>query len=116
MTHPASRLIPLIFAAAFFAACGIIKTQQILQGHDIRATDVSQIKKGVTTEKEIVRLFGPPTKWRETEEGKEFFYEYLRGGGPQWNLLISVGGGTATKTLLVWLDKNGVVLNACHCA
>lgn len=109
MTQPPPKLIPLIFVAVFFAACGIIKTQQITRGHDILATDVSQIKKGVSTEKDILRLLGPPTKARETADGKEFFYEYAKSGGPQWNLLISVGGGTATKTLLVWFDKNGVV-------
>jgi len=47
MTKPASKLIPLIFAAVFFAACGIIKTQQITRGHDIHSTDVSQIKGGL---------------------------------------------------------------------
>lgn len=109
MTKSAFKLTLLIFAAVFFAACGIIKTQQITRGQDIRATDVSQIKKGVSTERDILHLLGPPTKSRETEDGKEFFYEYAKSGGPQWNLLISVGGGTAIKTLLVWFDKNGVV-------
>ena len=93
----------------FFAACGIVKTQQITRGIDINATDVNQIQKGKTTEKEIFHLFGPPTKWRDTPEGKEYFYEYSKAGGPQWNLLVSVGGGTATKTLLVLFDKNSMV-------
>lgn len=109
MTKPASKLIALSFAAVFFAACGIIKTQQITRGYDIQAADVSRIEKGVSTEKDILRWFGPPTKSRETADGKEFFYEYAKSGGPQWNLLISVGGDTATKTLLVWFDKNNVV-------
>ena len=109
MTKPTSKLIPLVFAAVFFAACGIIKTQQITRGYNIQATDVSQIKKGVSTERDVLRLFGPPMKSRETSDGKEFFYEYAKSGGPQWNLLISVGGDTTSKTLLVWFDKNNVV-------
>lgn len=100
MAKPISKLIPLIFAVIFFAACGVIRTQQMTRGHDIHSTDVSQIRKGVSTEKDILHLFGPPTKSRETADGKEFFYEYAKSGGPQWNLLISVGGGTATKSLL----------------
>lgn len=109
MIRPAPKLITLVLVAVFFAACGIIKTQQVTRGHDILAGSVAQIKKRVTTEKELIHLFGPPTKWRETPDGKEFFYEYSKAGGPQWNLLISVGGGTSTKTLIVWLDKNDVV-------
>lgn len=107
--RPILKLTTLILVVAFFAACGIIKTQQLTRGHDIGAGNVNRIQKGITTEREILHLFGPPTKQRETAEGKEFFYEYSKAGGPQWNLLISVGGGTLTKTLLIWFDKNGVV-------
>ncbi len=109
MTKPIVKLMPLIFAVIFFAACGIIKTQQMTRGHDIQSAHIAQIKKGVSTEREMLHLFGPPTKARETEDGKEFFYEYAKSGGIQSNLLISVGGSTVTKTLLVWFDKNGVV-------
>ncbi len=109
MANHLFKLTALVLAVAFFAACGIIKTQKISRGHDIRQSEVGQIQKGVDTEKDILKIFGPPTKWRDTEEGKEFFYEYAKAGGPQWNLVLSVGGGTATKTLLVWFDKQGVV-------
>ena len=46
---------------------------------------------------------------RETSEGKELSYEYEKSGGLKWNLVFSIGGGTTTKTLIVWLDKNGIV-------
>ncbi len=107
--NSAWRLLTLILAVAVFAACGIIRTQQISRGFDIHPSDVNSIVKGETTEKEILKTFGSPTKVRDTADGKEFFYEYTKSGGPQLNLIISVGGGTATKTLLVWLDKQGVV-------
>lgn len=67
------------------------------------------MQKGVTTEKEVLKTFGPPTKVRETDRGKEFLYEYSKSGGPRWDLGISVGGSTVTKSLIVWLDKRGIV-------
>src|SRR3989338_7652400 len=103
------RLLTLILAVAVFAACGIIRTQKISRGFDIRPSVVYSIVKGTTTEKEILKTFGSPTKVRDTADGKEFFYEYTKSGAPQLNLIISVGGGSTTKTLLVWLDKQGVV-------
>jgi len=109
MKLPMSRITVFILVASLLAACGIIKTQKISRGLDILGSDVNQIVKDKTTEKEIIKTFGPPTKIRDTEDGKEFFYEYTKSGGPQWNLVVSVGGDTVTKTLLVWLDKKGVV-------
>ncbi len=96
-------------AIFFFAACGIISTQEMHRGHDIEHSDVNTIVKGRTTETEVVKVFGPPTKVRDTDQGKELFYEYEKTGGFKWNFVLSIGGGTVTKTLLVWLDKNGVV-------
>jgi len=106
---PKLKLAALVLAAVFFTACGIVRTQTLTRGHDIKSSDVDRIVKGTTTEKDLLKLFGPPTKVRDSATGKEFYYEYTQSGGPQWNLLISVGGGTTTKTLLVWMDKNGVV-------
>lgn len=99
----------VIAAAMSLAACGIISTQTATRGHDISGSEVDQLQKGQSTEKDVLKLFGPPTKVRDTEEGKEFLYEYAKSGGLKWNLLFSVGGGTEQKSLLVWLDKNGVV-------
>ena len=89
--------------------CNIISTQSETRGHNIRGSEVGQIQKGVSTEKDVLKLFGPPTKVRDTEKGKEYLYEYAKSGGLRWNLLFSVGGGSSIKTLLVWLNKEGVV-------
>lgn len=109
MKVPALRILALILVASLIGACGIVKTQTVSRGIDIEKSDVREIVKGETTEKEIIMLFGPPTKVRDLDDGKQFFYEYTKVGGVQWNLLISVGGSTTTKTLLVWFDKKGVV-------
>ena len=109
MKKPSLTLSVLLVATALFAACGIVKTDKITRGHNIHQSDVSAIVNGVTEEKEVLKMFGPPTKIRDTAEGKEFLYEYAQSGGPRWDLLVNVGGSSQTKTLLVWLDKNGVV-------
>lgn len=104
-----TKTATLLLATIFFAACGIVSTQTLERGHNIRGSEVNQLVKGQSTEKDVLKLFGPPTKVRDTEEGKEFLYEYAKSGGMKWNLLLSVGGSSATKTLIVWLDKSGVV-------
>jgi outer membrane protein assembly factor BamE (lipoprotein component of BamABCDE complex) len=110
MKKSAPALMILIAAVMIYGACGIVKTQSVSRGYDIQQSEVNNIQKGITTEKDVVKMFGPPTKVRDDADGgKEYFYDYARSGGPQWNLGVSVGGGTVQKSLLVWLDKNGVV-------
>ncbi|GEM_PF-594259 len=99
----------LILAVALFSACRIIETDKLTRGHNLVTGDVNAIQKGVTTEREVLKLFGPPTKIRDTATGQELLYEYAKSGGLRWSLLISMGGSTQTKSLIVWLDKNGVV-------
>jgi len=97
-------------AALYCTACGIISTQKVTRGQDIASSDVNALVKGQTTEKEVIKLFGPPTKVKDSADGgKEYLYEYASAGGLKWNLLVSVGGGTKIKSLLVWIDKNDVV-------
>ncbi len=103
-------IVALIVCAVWgLYGCGIISTQKVSRGFDIHSSDVDAIQKGTTNEHDILRLFGPPTKVRDTDSGKEYFYEYSKDGGIRWNLVFSFGGSTTTKTLLVWFDKNGVV-------
>ncbi len=109
MRNNVLRLASFFLIAFLITACGIVRTQKISRGLDIATSDVNSIQKGVTTDKEVMKLFGPPTKVRDTAEGQQFFYEYTKSGGPQLNLVVSVGGGTLTKTLMVWFDKQGVV-------
>ena len=109
MNRPSLGLSVLVITAVLFAACGIIKTDKLTRGHDILQGDVNAIVNGVTKEREVLKMFGPPAKIRDTAEGQEFMYEYAKSGGPRWDLVVNVGGSTKTKTLLIWIDKNGVV-------
>lgn len=100
----------LLCASVFLSGCGIVRWQKTTRGHDIGKSEVGALVKGTSTERDVLKLFGPPTKVRDTQEGgKEYLYEYAKTGGLQWNLVFSVGGNTTIKTLLVWLDKEGVV-------
>ncbi len=103
------KLTLVALAASALTACGIVTTQKVSRGLDISGSSVNSIVKNQTTEKDIIKLFGAPSKYRETADGKELFYEYAKSGGVRWNLLFSFGGGSEIKTLYVWLDKNGVV-------
>ena len=104
------KITALLIAIAFVGmGCGIISTQSTTRGHNIASSDVKGIVKGQTTEREILKTFGPPTKVRDTDTGKELLYEYAKSGGLRWNLGVSIGGGTSVKTLLIWLNKQGVV-------
>ena len=101
-------LAGLIFAVALFSAC-LVATDKLTRGHNLVTSDVNAIQKGVTTEKDVLKLFGPPTKIRDTATGQELLYEYAKSGGLRWLAVIQIGGSTQTKSLIVWLDKNGVV-------
>ena len=103
------QLAAISLFAVFFAACGIISTQKMTRGHKIEQSEVDSLVKGTSTEKDVLKLFGPPTKVRDTTDGKEYLYEYAKSGGFKWNLLFSIGGGTETRTLLVWLNQSDVV-------
>lgn len=89
--------------------CGIIKTQTVREGHNIHQETVDQIVIGQTTEREILKLFGPPTKMREDGGKLHYFYEYKSTGGLSWNLGISLGGSSHVKSLSVWFDEQRVV-------
>ena len=76
-------LVMFSTAGLLFAGCGIVKTEKIERGFDIHDGDVQNIVKGKTTERDIVKTFGPPTKVKNTHEGKEYLYEYSKEGGLQ---------------------------------
>jgi outer membrane protein assembly factor BamE (lipoprotein component of BamABCDE complex) len=109
--HRLTAILLVIFftAGLLFVGCGIVKTDKVEHGFDIQDVDVQNIVKGKTTERDILKTFGPPTKAKDTNEGKEYLYEYSKEGGLRWNLIVSVGGGSTIKTLIVWFNKQKVV-------
>ncbi len=104
-------LVILVIAVALSSACVIATTPSTTRGFDIKQSEVSKIVKGQTTEQEIIGMFGNPSKYRNTAQGKEFFYEYAKAGGDVYVLNIATSGGTVQKTLLVFFNKKGVVTN-----
>jgi len=101
-------LLTLVLVVALNSAC-LIATDKAVRGHNLLAGDVATISKGVTTEKGVIKLFGPPTKVRDTDTGSEYLYEYAQSGGLRWTAIVHVGGSSQVKSLVVWFDKNGVV-------
>jgi outer membrane protein assembly factor BamE (lipoprotein component of BamABCDE complex) len=101
----------LVMALAVYGACVVATTPSTSRGYDIKSENVKNIVEGKTTESEILKMFGPPAKFRNTAEGKQFFYDYARAGGETYLLNIGLGGGVVQKTLLVTFDKEGVVTN-----
>lgn len=102
-------LIALICVVAVCGACAIATTPKVTRGYDIPQSSVNKIVKGQTTEQELIKILGNPSKFKNTDAGKEFFYEYAKAGGDLYIMNIATTGGTVQKSLLVWLNKEGVV-------
>jgi outer membrane protein assembly factor BamE (lipoprotein component of BamABCDE complex) len=103
-------LIAIVIAIAVCSACSIATTPKLTRGFDINPNHVNSIVKGRTTESEIIKMFGPPAKYRMTETGKEFLYDYAKAGGEIYFCNILLHGGTKQKSLLVIFNKEGVVI------
>ena len=99
----------LVIAVAVCVACSVYVNPTVSRGFDIRTANIKYITKGQTTEKEVIEMFGPPAKYRDTKDGKEFLYDYAKAGGEIYVGTIPIGGGTKQKTLLIRFDKKGVV-------
>jgi outer membrane protein assembly factor BamE (lipoprotein component of BamABCDE complex) len=77
----------------------------ISHGSEIAEQELTDIKPGVTTKKEIYRTFGEPTKI--VENGAIFFYSWTRGG--QSSFLGMGSTETDTKSLMIEFDNDGIV-------
>ncbi len=77
----------------------------ISHGSEISEQQLTEIKPGVTTKKDIYRTFGEPTK--VVENGDIFFYSWTRGG--QSSFLMMGSTETDTKSLMIEFDNDGIV-------
>lgn len=77
----------------------------ISHGSAISEQELTDIKPGVTTKKDIYRTFGEPTK--VVENGSIFFYSWTRGG--QSSFLGMGSTETDTKSLMIEFDNDGIV-------
>jgi outer membrane protein assembly factor BamE (lipoprotein component of BamABCDE complex) len=77
------------------------------QGHDFDSSKASQIQKGVTTEAELVHLFGAPTSRGLDENGMTMLtWSYTHA-----DMATAYGlSEVKMKGLMVFLDKDGKVV------
>jgi outer membrane protein assembly factor BamE (lipoprotein component of BamABCDE complex) len=94
--------IVFMISALFLSGCSF---GSISHGSEISEQQLTEIKSGVTTKKDIYRAFGEPTK--VVENGSIFFYSWTRGG--QSSFLGMGSTETDTKSLMVEFDNDGIV-------
>ena len=91
-----------IISALFLSGCSF---GSISHGSEITEQQLTELKPGVTTKKDIYRTFGEPTK--VVENGAIFFYSWTRGG--QSSFLGMGSTETDTKSLMIEFDDDGIV-------
>jgi len=96
---------PCIFLTILSMLLGGCSFGSISHGSEISEQQLTDIKPGVTTKKEVYRTFGEPTK--TVEGGTIFFYSWTRGG--QSSFLGMGSTETDTKSLMIEFDNEGVV-------
>lgn len=94
--------IILAILSMFLGGCSF---GSISHGSEITEQQLTDIKPGITTKKDIYRTFGEPTK--VVENGAIFFYSWTRGG--QSSFLGMASTETDTKSLMIEFDGDGVV-------
>ena len=77
----------------------------ISHGTEISEKELSEIKPGITTKKDIYRTFGEPTK--SLEGGSLLFFSWTRGGATAFMGMGSTD--TETKSLMVEFDDSDIV-------
>ena len=77
----------------------------INHGTEITERELASIKLGVTTKKEIYRMFGEPTK--SLENGTLLFFSWTRG---EQGAFMGMGStDTTTKSLMIEFDNENIV-------
>jgi outer membrane protein assembly factor BamE (lipoprotein component of BamABCDE complex) len=92
----------LVILAMFLGGCSF---GSISHGSEMTEQQLTDLKPGITTKKDIYRLFGEPTK--VVENGSIFFYSWTRGG--QSSFLGMGSTTTDTKSLMVEFDKDDIL-------
>lgn len=100
--------LSILITAALLAGCASA-------GRPIAQQNVSQIKTGVTTETDLVRLFGPPNSKSLSSEGKTLMMWVYSESQVKGTTFIPIVGAFAggvnsrTQTLQVLIGRNGKV-------
>jgi len=100
-------ILPILFAALL---CGCAS-----YGHKLDPTQIQKIKKGVSTQAEVVALVGSPDQTLSTGDGKtifEYIYAHSSVNGATYVPVVGLfAGGAATQSqmLLVTFGPDGLV-------
>jgi outer membrane protein assembly factor BamE (lipoprotein component of BamABCDE complex) len=88
-----------IAIAALFCGCMSVHT-----GNNFDASKVSQIKKGETSESQLIAMFGQPNqRTTNSQTGNSLTWMYSQGNA-------GLGGATSTnKTLTAFMNQAGIV-------
>ena len=89
------RFLSMFFIVTILTACAS-------SGTKIEVAQVDQIKTGITTKNDMMRMFGPPLSQTYTSEGKMmmmWFYNYVG----------AFGVGMENQSLAVLFDESGKV-------
>lgn len=95
------KTILCLLAAALL--CGCVSAHI---GNNFDTRRIEEIKKGETTEPQLVAMFGQPNlRTTDSATGNSLAWSYSEGQA-------GLGGATSSnKTLTVWLDQSGTVTN-----
>jgi len=88
---------------AVCVACASFSAGTASSGFDIEESAVSRITKNVTTQRQIIDMFGVATSERTVNGKDQYFYEYLEAKG------VVLGVAKVRKTLLVMFNDQKVV-------
>jgi hypothetical protein len=111
----------LVLTCLFLLGCAEVKPDQPLQKSNLTAGMVKkQIIRGVTTQDEIMRVFGAPNIITKSKSGNEVWtYDTISieksGEEGYWNVIVAGASGgkssasTRTFTLMIEFDSNDVV-------
>lgn len=99
--------------AVFLAA--VLLSGCVSSGTKVTQTDISQFKKGVTTEAEVVAKLGKPTGTSITSSGTKIdVYSYVHAAANAASYIpivgLAAGGATGESTVVMFtFDANGVL-------
>jgi outer membrane protein assembly factor BamE (lipoprotein component of BamABCDE complex) len=103
------RVVFLLVATSALSAC-VYKTN-VDYGTKFTKEQVSNIEKKVTTENDLIRVFGEPSiKTVISETGEKWVYSYTGGSASSQAFTMKTTSEISTHTLDILLE-NGVVVN-----
>jgi len=90
------RLIYIVLASFFIISCASTNYEI---GSNFTAEQVEGIEKGVTTQLDIIAVFGEPASKTRTSEGSEvWMYQYINTSSHAQNLVVTMNVETRSES------------------